>query len=182
MKILKLLWDVISMVVGALLLSMMITVFLFQPYKVEGESMYPTLLDQQRIYVSKINHTFKIVPSYGDIVIIDSRFDHKRTLKDDFLESPLAVLLLKNQADYYYVKRVIGKPGDLIEIDHGKVYRNGQLLDEPYINGPMAMTAYQKWTIPENHIFVMGDNRNHSTDSRVLGYCPLDHVIGIKLF
>lgn len=170
------------MVGGAMLLSILITVFVFQPYKVEGHSMNPTLHDQQRIYASKINHTFTTYPSYGDIVIVDSRFDRERSFQDDFLESPLVNMALKNDAGYYYVKRVIGKPGDVIELNNGNIYKNGQVLDESYINEPMVITPNQKWTVPEGHIFVMGDNRNHSTDSRALGYCPISHVMGIKLF
>jgi signal peptidase I len=182
MKILKLLWDFVSMVGGAVLLSLLITVFVFQPYKVDGHSMDPTLRDGQRIYASKINHTFSTNPSYGDIVIVDSRFTRERSFKDDILESPLINLVLKNDADFYYVKRVIGKSGDLIEIKDGKVFRNGQLLDEPYINEAMDIAPPQKWTVPDGYVFVMGDNRNHSDDSRKLGFCPISHVMGIKLF
>lgn len=182
MKIFKMLWDLVSMVGGAIVLAMVITVFVFQPYKVVGHSMDPTLHDQQRVFASKINHTFSKLPSYGDIVIIDSRFSRDRSLKDDLLENPLVNLVLKNYTEYYYIKRVIGKPGDVIEVNMGKVYRNGKVLDEPYINEPMKTTGYQKWTVPENHIFVMGDNRNHSDDSRKIGVCPVDHVMGIKLF
>lgn len=170
------------MVGGAILLSLLITVFVFQPYKVDGHSMDPTLHDEQRIYASKINHTFSTNPSYGDIVIVDSRFNRERSFTDDIAESPLVNMVLKNDAGFYYVKRVIGKSGDMIEVKEGKVYRNGQVLDEPYINGPMNITPDQKWTVPEDHVFVMGDNRNHSTDSRSLGFCPISHIMGIKLF
>lgn len=172
------------MFVGAFVMALVITIFVFQPYKVEGHSMDPTLHDQQRIYASRVSHTLSKMPSYGDIVIIDSRFSRPRTLKDDFIENPLISLLSKNSGNnsIYYIKRVIGKPGDVIEVKKGKVYRNGQVLDEPYINGAMEVSPYKKWTVPENHVFVMGDNRNHSTDSRVIGFCPLDHVLGIMLF
>lgn len=182
MEILKKLWDIVSMAGTAVILSIFITVFLFQPFRVVGHSMDPTLQDQQRIYVSKIHYTLSINPSYGDIVIIDSRFNRERTFKDDIFESPLVNLFLQREVRFYHVKRVIGKSGDVFEVNQGKVYRNGQQLDEPYLNEPMNITPYQKWIVPEGYIFVMGDNRNHSDDSRKLGFCPESHILGKKVF
>ena len=77
---------------------------------------------------------------------------------------------------------MIGKPGDQLELKDDKMYRNGVPLDEPYINEAMRANGNKKWTVPADHIFVMGDNRNNSMDSRVIGYIPLDHVLGKKLF
>jgi signal peptidase I len=144
--------------------------------------MDPTLHDNELIYVSKLSHTFSILPDYGDIVVIDSRIDRKRTMMDDILENPLFLLLWGNPgAHTYYVKRVIGKPGDTLEFKNHKVIRNGKVLEEPYIKETMEFVSDDKWVVPENHVFVMGDNRNNSRDSRDIGFVPLDHVMGKKV-
>ncbi|CAG7655261.1 Signal peptidase I T [Paenibacillus allorhizosphaerae] len=180
-SIVKEIWAWISSIAIAFVLTLLIGLFVFQPTKVLGHSMDPTLHNEQRIYVSKLVHTFGYEPKYGDIVIIDSRVERPRSFKDDLLEHPLLELMRGVQDENMYVKRVIGKPGDVIELKEQKVYRNGEPLDEPYINETMQFSAERKWTVPEGSLFVMGDNRNHSKDSRDIGFVPLDHVLGIKL-
>lgn len=167
----------------AFVLTLLIGVFVIQPTKVMGHSMDPTLHDGQRLYVSKLSHTFNYEPAYGDIVIIDSRVDRKRTLLDDLMDHPMFHLFdsAKNDEHIVYVKRVIGKPGDVLTFKDGHVYRNDQELDEPYVAEAMLYTSAQPIVVPEKHIFVMGDNRNHSQDSRQIGFVPLNHVLGIKM-
>lgn len=171
----------IAIIIG-FLLSLVIGVFIIQPYKVEGHSMEPTLNDQQRIYAWKLNHTLDKLPDYGDIVIIDSRVDRNRTWKDDLKEHPIINLFLGDDDTdgIFYVKRVIGLPGDTIEVKAGELFRNGNLLNEPYIKEAMQMNYEQVWEIPEGHVFVMGDNRNNSNDSRSIGPIPQDHIMGTK--
>lgn len=143
--------------------------------------MDPTLYDQEHIIVSKLSHTFSRLPGYGDIVIIDSRTGRERTLKDDLLENGVMQLFVKPEEGHaLYIKRVIGKPGDTIEIKEGRVYRNGKELKETYIKEPM-LADNQTWTVPAKHVFVMGDNRNDSRDSRQIGFIPQDHVLGKKI-
>lgn len=166
----------------AVVFALVLGIFVFQPYKVDGHSMDPTLHDQERIYVSKLSHTFSYLPNYGDIVVIDSRVERSRTILDDVTSHPLVRLLLREPDDHsMYVKRVIGKPGDVLEFKNHKVYRNGAVLNEPYIKEPMQYTSDEKVTVPADHIFVMGDNRNNSTDSREIGFIPLDHVMGTMI-
>lgn len=179
-SLLKEVWAWIRSIAAAFVLTILIGMFIFQPTKVLGHSMDPTLHDQQRIYVSKLSHTFRYGPDYGDIVIIDSRVDRPRSLMDDLLEHPLLRLIRGEDDPNMYVKRVIGKPGDVLELKDRKMYRNGQPLDEPYLNEQMQASAPRQWTVPEGHVFVMGDNRNNSRDSRDIGFVPLDHVLGIK--
>ncbi len=175
-------WSWVLTLAVAFVLSSIIGIFLVQPYQVDGHSMDPTLHDKQRIYVSKLSHTLGYLPEYGDIVIIDSRVDRSRTFKDDVLENPIIRLFRDAPDDHaFYVKRVIGKPGDVLEFRGHTVYRNGQALVEPYIKEMMMFESDEQWTVPENHIFVMGDNRNRSEDSRDIGYIPLDHVLGTKI-
>lgn len=170
-------------VVIGFVLSLIIGIFVIQPYKVDGHSMEPTLNDKQRIYAWKVSHTFDRLPDYGDIVIIDSRVDRERSFMDDLKEHPLIKILTGGEEEeIFYVKRVIGLPGDRIEIRDGKVYRNGEELYEPYIKEQMEAGAEQTWEVPAGHVFVMGDNRNNSNDSRNIGPVPQDHVMGIDSF
>jgi len=165
----------------AVVLAFAFSLFVMQPYKVDGHSMDPTLNDNQRIYVSKLSHTFAYLPDHGDIVIIDSRVDRKRTLMDSVSEFPLLQWFDPSEEHIFFVKRVIGKPGDRIEIKEGSVYRNGERLAEPYVKEPMLDSGSREWVVPDGHVFVLGDNRNNSLDSRAIGYIPLDHVMGAKI-
>ncbi|WP_059052632.1 signal peptidase I [Paenibacillus senegalimassiliensis] len=172
----------ISIVLG-FVLSMIIGIFIIQPYKVDGHSMEPTLSDKQRIYAWKFAHVLEKAPKFGDIVIIDSRVERDRTFLDDVKEHPIITWMSGKDHDVFYVKRVIGLPGDTIEVKDGQVYRNGEQLQETYIKEAMDTgAAPQIWEIPDQHVFVMGDNRNNSNDSRSIGPVPLDHVMGIDSF
>ncbi len=182
-KVIKEIWSWIRSIAIAFVLAFITSVFLIQPYKVEGHSMDPTLRDQERIMVSKLSHTFSQEPNYGDVVIIDSRVDRARSVLDDITENALFQLVTnKRQDSFLYVKRIIGKPGDEIELKDHKLYRNGTLVDEPYIKEEMTLVAQGKWKVPSGHVFVMGDNRNNSKDSREIGFVPIDHVLGSKVF
>lgn len=182
MKILKELrsWAVSFAV--AFVFALLIGVFVFQPYQVQGYSMDPTLHDKQRVYVLKLTHTLSQLPDYGDIVIIDSRVGRERTVADDIRDNQFYSLITGRQDQFLYVKRVIGKPGDLVELKGGRVYRNGEELLEPYIKEEMSWSPDAEWKVPEGHVFVMGDNRNNSRDSRDIGFIPQDHVLGKKIF
>jgi signal peptidase I len=181
MAIFKKVWGWISSLAIAFIVSSVLGIFIIQPYKVDGHSMDPTLHDKERVYVSKLPHTFSYLPDYGDIVIIDSRVDRARTFKDDISDNPM-FQLFKNTTDHaFYIKRVIGKPGDILEFKNHDLYRNGKKLSEPYIKEIMDDASGNRWIVPANHIFVMGDNRNNSEDSREIGYIPLDHVLGVTV-
>jgi signal peptidase I len=180
-NILKELWSWFQSIAAAMILTFLIGVFVVQPTKVSGHSMDPTLQHEQRIFVSKLGHTFHNQPHYGDIVIIDSRVDRKRSLSDDLMEHPLITLLHGEDERIMYVKRVIGKPGDVLEFRNQLLYRNGELLEETYIKEAMRGVADRQWVVPEEHVFVLGDNRNNSRDSRELGFIPFDHVLGVKI-
>lgn len=170
----------------AVVLALVINIFIFQPTKVEGYSMEGTLHDKDRIMVNKLIHTFGGGLDYGNIVIIDSRVDRPHTIKDDLTDSlkynAISNLIVSNKEEIYWVKRVIGKAGDVLEFRDGNVLRNGKVLEEPYTKEPMTYQSNEKITVPANHIFVMGDNRNNSRDSRYIGCIPLDHVVGKYVF
>ena len=162
-------------------IAMVIPIFLFQPARVSGESMVPTLHNGEYLIVSKLGHVMGDVPDYGDIVIIDTRVLYERTWKDDVtwpMQNYLAFFNQALQTKNVWVKRVIGRPGDTLAFRDGKVWRNGEPLDEPYINEPMNYSRKDEIKIPEGYVFCMGDNRNHSSDSRFIGPVPVDHVLG----
>ncbi|WP_276352393.1 signal peptidase I [Cohnella caldifontis] len=182
MALWKKIWSWVTTLGAAVIVSSLIGIFVIQPYRVEGHSMDPTLHDRERVYVAKWPHTFSEYPDYGDIVIIDSRVDRSRSLGDDVLENPLLQLIRPLNDRVFFIKRVIGKPGDVLTFKDHKVYRNGQPLDEPYIKETMEYESDETWTVPDGHVFVMGDNRNNSEDSRMIGYIPLDHVLGKMIY
>ena len=140
----------------AVVLAFFIRFFIIELYLVEGPSMLPTLVSQERLVVNKFIYRFR-EPERGEILV----FKYPRDPKRDF------------------IKRVIGVEGDTIEIKDSKVYLNDELLDEPYILEP-TLSEFPRLTIPKGHIFVMGDNRNNSEDSRFRGvdFLPLDMVKG----
>ncbi|KOM60976.1 signal peptidase I [Bacillus anthracis] len=177
MKIIKLLITYGITLLLSLVIALMINIFVFRTYTVEGESMEPTLQEQELIYTSRLDYWFNSLPKYNDIVIIDSYTEKKRTFLDDIKNTNLIELFIEPQTKFFIVKRVIGKPEDTLEIKDRIVYRNGKQLTETYIKEAMYTAMDQKWIVPKNHIFVMGDNRNHSKDSRVMGYIPIERVL-----
>lgn len=183
MKMVKSILDWVGSIGIAFIIALLISTFVIQPSKVIGHSMDPTLHDNQFIFVSKLLHTFRYEPEYGDIVVIDSQVNRKRTIMDDLKDNALFKWLTHKQTRETYIKRVIGKPGDLIEIKNNQLYRNGKLVDEPYIKDKnWAPFDEEVFHVPEGHIFVLGDNRNMSKDSRMIGFIPLSHVLGKKIF
>lgn len=149
-----------------LVLSVVIAIvailFLYQPVKVEGTSMMPTLVDQERIFINKYIYKFGLGEiRHGDMVVFWSPPDPSKS----------------------YIKRVIGIPGDKIRIDRGTVYVNDLYLDESYV--PEEYRDMQSMTsviVPENEFFVLGDHRSSSNDSRSWGTVPRSLIYGKAVF
>lgn len=182
MKLFKIIKEITNTVLLALVIALCINLFLVQPSTVFGRSMEPTLHEGDLIIMSKIINTFDIEPKYGDIVIIDSQVEQKHSLKDDLIfalkYNKISYYLFEQiPEDKYWIKRVIGKSGDVIEFKNGELFRNGILINEPYIKEEMRTSNF-KVVVPKNHTFVLGDNRNHSADSRIIGSVPLENVLG----
>ncbi len=186
MKILKEIISWLGTIVASILVALLIIIFLFQPTSVNGPSMENTLHNGDKIIINKTQNIFHKTPDYQDVIIIDSRVDRKRTFLDNITDplkyNIIVTKLTGNQDEVFWVKRVIGKPGDRLQFKDGKVIRNGQVLKEDYVKEKMEYQSDEEITIPENNVFVMGDNRNDSTDSRVIGCIPMDHVYGKYLF
>jgi signal peptidase I len=144
----------------SLAISAFIIVFLYQPVKVEGTSMMPSLEDQERIFVNKFVYRLEPIER-GDIVVFRYPRDPSKS----------------------YIKRVIGMAGDRIRIDGGQVYVNEQALDEDYV--PPAYTdarSYPEMTVPTNSFFVLGDHRSMSNDSRDFGSVNQSFIYGKAVF
>ncbi len=121
--------------------------------RVEKVSMLPTVHPGEFVLVNKLAYRFGEI-EHGDIVV----FHYPMDPNDD------------------YIKRVIGVPGDLVETKDGLVRVNGAAWDEPYISAPPAYSG--NWTVPENSLFVLGDNRNQSSDSHTWGFVPTSNIVG----
>ena len=140
--------------------AILIVVFLYQPVKVEGTSMLPELRDQERIFVNKFVY----------------RIEHI-TRKD------IVVFWYPNDPSKSYIKRIIGLPGDTVEIRGGAVYVNGTILDEPYIDPDFIdPRSYAPKYIEPGHYYVLGDHRNQSNDSRMWGLVPEKYIYGKAVF
>lgn len=125
--------------------------------RVDGYSMEPTLHNGEFVLVNKLAYRFG-GPQPGDVIVFHPPRDPEQE----------------------YIKRIIGLPGDQVRVGNGQVFVNGQPLSEPYIS---AAPRYQsEWVVPENSLFVLGDNRNNSSDSHNWGTVPMENVVGKALF
>jgi signal peptidase I len=141
-------------------LAAVIIVFFYQPVKVEGTSMAPLLSDQERIFINKFVYHVGTIER-GDVVVFWYPLDVTKS----------------------FIKRVIGLPGDLVEIRQGHVYINGKELDEPYVpNEYMDSSDYAPLRVQPGEYFVMGDHRVSSNDSRMFGAVPARYIYGKAVF
>lgn len=181
-KIFKGVLSWLGTILVSVFVALLIIIFLFQPTSVSGSSMENTLHDRDKIIVNKTQNIFHGAPDYGNIVIIDSRVSRDRSFLDSVIEplkyNVFVTKITGNTDEIFWIKRVIGKEGDTLEFKNGKVIRNGKELNEDYIKEPMLYHSDEKVVVPKDSVFVMGDNRNNSSDSRVIGCVPLDHVVG----
>jgi signal peptidase I len=144
----------------AVVIAFLMVVFLYQPVKVEGTSMQPELLDQERIFVNKFVYHFEEIHR-GDIVVFWYPKDPSKS----------------------FIKRVLGVPGDVVSIREGQVYINGQLVEERYVpRGYQDADSYPLVRVREGHYYVLGDHRNASNDSRSWGLVPRKYIYGKAVF
>jgi signal peptidase I len=147
--------EVLETILPALLIALLINVFVGQATRVEGQSMEPNLHTNQRLVVEKLSYRF-----HGP-----QRFD-------------IVVLKVPSQGDELLIKRVIGLPGETVVISDGHVYVDGELLEETFTNESTQPGRYKEVTVPPLHVYVLGDNRDRSNDSRSFGPVPIENVVG----
>ena len=157
--------EIVETLALTLIIFVVIQNFIAQPYKVQQSSMERTLMQEQYVLVDKLTPRFDAYKR-GDIVVFTPPEDWVGADKTPF------------------IKRVIGVGGDTVEIHDGGVYINAERLDEPYIytetDGSVQTTdaAQERWVIPADDLFLMGDHRQDSADSRAFGPVPANQVIG----
>lgn len=189
----KEIWEWVYCIIIAIVVALLIRYFIFTPTMIKQTSMFPTLQEGERVFLSRMMRNFDEMPERGDIIIFEMPDGHP---SDNQL--PIAYYnshdgLLDKFNRYFlelgkvsYIKRVIGLPGEHLQIFDGKVYINGEAIEETYlVEGLKTGTMdgeYCDVMIPEDCIFAMGDNRNGSMDSRVFGCIPLYKIEGEVLF
>ena len=172
-------------IIIALLIAFIIKGFLFDLVVVDGPSMFPTLVNGDRLIVTKLNYE----PHQQDIIVLDSTYKDRNAYYDsmgdlNIVQKTIEYFKLpKNLKRKYYVKRIIGMPGQTVDLIDGKVYVDGEQLDEPYYTGDTS--SYDSkvkfpFTVSDDCVFVMGDNRPQSKDSRSseLGEVPIKAILG----
>ena len=146
----------------SVLIAVVLIVFIYQPVKVEGTSMMPTLTDQERIFINKFTYHFGLGSiERGDMVVFWFPLDPSKS----------------------YIKRVIGVPGDLVYIDAGQVFVNGQPLSESYVPDDYHdRVSWEEHRVPPDEYFVLGDHRSSFSDSRTWGFVKRDAIYGKAVF
>ncbi|MCR5146474.1 MAG: signal peptidase I [Clostridia bacterium] len=183
----------------ALVIVILIKSFVGVPTIVKQSSMYPTLMQEERLWLSRWGATFNKMPKRGDIITFEAPTN--KIVSDNYadLEHPVAEYKYNptnifTKFVYYtleigktsYIKRVVGLPGDHVQIKDGGVYVNGERLEEKYLQDYVVTDgsngAYTDIVVPENTVYVLGDNRGESTDSRRFGCIPVEKIESKAVF
>lgn len=178
-------------IIIALVLAMLFRYFIGTPTIVKQESMKPTLIENERLWLNRWGRTTKTLPKRGEIITFEEPEVLKYSQAEIDQNNPIAKYQERTGLDWFfynfleigkrsYIKRVIGLPGEHVEIKEGKVYINEEVLDEPYLQAGLVTdvtgVGFSDFIVPENSVFAMGDNRNHSTDCRSFGCIPLERI------
>lgn len=167
------------LIVVALVVAVVIKTFLVQAFFIPSASMRDTLLEGDRVMVNKLAFRFGD-PARGDVIVFDSPLVPHKT-GESFLGAVVRNIgeaLGLSTPETALIKRVIAVGGETLEIHDGTVFIDDVALVEPYVREGSRMEDFGPVTIPDGHVFVMGDNRNQSEDSRRFGTVPIDDIIG----
>jgi signal peptidase I len=191
--VLRFLGELPGLILMALVLALLIKTFLFQAFFIPSESMDPTLTRGDRVLVTKIPYYFGD-PERGDVIVFEDPEpgnEEDRGVIGGAIHWLFQGLGVQPPDHEDFIKRVIGLPGDTVWAKKGVVYVNGEPLEEPYLT--VETRDFDKVKVPEDHLFVLGDNRNNSQDSRYglgvpgkgqpgIGFIPIDKVVGRAFF
>lgn len=163
-KALAVIFDFLQSIVVVMALMVMVYLFIVSPQEISGQSMYPTFENGEYILTNKIEYKLH-EPGRGDVIVFKS----------------------PRNKDIDYIKRIIGIPGDVVSLQNGKFYLNGEKLEESFLAadlftfGGAFLSENSEITVTPGHYFVSGDNRPHSLDSREFGLIPKEDIIGKAL-
>lgn len=180
-------------IIIAIVLALLFRYFIGTPTIVQQVSMKPTLEQDQRLWLNRWSRTTKTLPERGEIITFEAPSKKSYTSTEIDNDNPVAkyeneptnifgkftkyVLEIGKES---YIKRVIALPGEHVEIKEGKVFINGQEMEEPYLQDGVVTdvvgVGFSDFVVPENTVFAMGDNRTHSTDCRTFGCIPLEKI------
>lgn len=165
---------------AAVMIVLPIRAFAFEPVRVSGESMNSTLEDGEVMFVSKFEYatTWLSFPWQNDTAKENAA---RITTGGDPERFDVVVCRYPGRGDTNFVKRVVGLPGDTVELREGYLYINGEQYEEPYIEDQYRggrLNTYGPYQVPEGHFFVMGDHRDNSNDSRSQGALPRNMIVG----
>ncbi|HIE11993.1 MAG TPA: signal peptidase I [Desulfotomaculum sp.] len=147
--------DILESLIIAVVLAILIRAFLFQPFYIPSSSMMPTLLQGDRIIVSKLSYYFH-PPERGDIIVFHFPLNKKKN----------------------YVKRLVGLSGETVQLSGGSLFIDGRRVPEPYLPPGTCFADYGPVKVPEDAYFMLGDNRMNSEDSRVWGFLDRELIVG----
>ena len=178
-------------IIIALVLAMLFRYFIGTPTIVQQQSMNPTLLENQRLWLNRWGRTTKTLPKRGEIITFEEPAEIRYTEQTINKENPLAKYEERSGFSWFvhnfleigkrsYIKRVIALPGEHVQIKDESVYINDKKIDEPYLQSGIVTdiqgVGFDDFVVPENSVFAMGDNRSHSTDCRSFGCIPLEKI------
>ncbi len=166
-----------GLLLAALVVAILIKTFIIQPFYIPSESMVHTLEINDRVMVSKLSYRFGEIER-GDVVVFETGPAVEQSGPERVVEAVLDALGIRSSGQEDLIKRVIALGGDTVAIRDNQVLVNGAPLLEPYLNDGAQMSDMPERRIEEGWLWVMGDNRNESSDSRVFGPVEVDDVVG----
>ena len=164
-KVFKFIYELVEAFVIAASIFVVVYLFLMQPHQVKGSSMDPTLVDQEYLLTDKVTFRRRD-PKAGDIIVFKA----------------------PQNETFDFIKRVVAVPGDIVAVQDGNVYVNGEQINEEYLpsgretGAGKFLTEGQSIVVPEDSLVAFGDNRDHSSDSRDWGFVPYDNIVGRAFF
>jgi signal peptidase I len=171
------------LVVIAFAVALLIKTFLLQAFYIPSASMEPTLIEGDRVLVEKLAYRFG-EPERGDVVVFERDLgvvaapEDGDSLWEDITNAFKGLFGFPTGTSQDFIKRVIAVEGDKVEAENGEVLVNGEAIEEPYLPEGVDTTSFGPVDVPSDHIFVMGDNRNNSDDSRSFGPVKVGEVVG----